>query len=124
MVGGKEVLKEGNIGGVAADGHLDDVLHFKQAVSGQGLQLANPRQVERHAGLPNVPPLSSGRVSKPRAAWSRRPSPWYSPRATGTTLLRGTRRGRQLQQLVGQPLRQVPEGEGARTGGTEQRAIR
>jgi hypothetical protein len=51
---------------------------------------------------PKVPLLSCGRIRKRRGNRWRRASRGASPRATGTTAQVATRRGRQLQQLVGQ----------------------
>jgi hypothetical protein len=51
---------------------------------------------------PNVPPLSSGRISKRGGIRWRRASPWYLTTGDRQTLHVATRRGRLLQRLVGQ----------------------
>ena len=51
---------------------------------------------------PNVPPLSSGRISKRKGCRWRRASPWYFTTGEREAAQVATRRGRLLQRLVGQ----------------------
>ena len=60
------------------------------------------RRPTTNPNLPNVPPLSSGRISKTGGHRWRRASPWYSTTGEREALMFTTRRGRLLQRLVGQ----------------------
>ena len=73
-----------------------------------------------HARPPNVPLLSCGRIRKSgRCRWSNR-ARGSPPRATGKTRQEARRRGRQLQQLVGQQWKEngaQQDSERSATGG-------
>ena len=57
--------------------------------------------------LPNVPPLSSGRIRKPDGYRWQRASPWYLTTGDRGAVMHATRCGRLLQRLVGRRAHRV-----------------